>query len=182
MANYGVVYTTNLSGCDNYSFQSAVAIENGSLVTKGNLVANEREIYEAVAPATATLATEKVYLVANPAWSYDDSYAKNQNEDQFINVAGNSFRVYELKANKRFKVTDYSITPIDGTTPVAVGQYVGLANGSMKPVASVAKPAGSAFVGKIIAVDQTGFGYSVGSAGTVNTITKMVLIEVVANA
>lgn len=171
MAKYGVVYTTNLSGCDNYSFQSTTDVENGALLSKGDLVTGEREIYVA-----GTDETKPAYLVANPAWSYDDSYAKNQNEDQYINVAGKAFRVYELKPNKKFTVTDYSITAAAGT--LVEGATINVTGGKL----TTATVATSAFVGKVRKIDTTGFAYSVGSAGTVDTTTKMVTIEVVKNA
>jgi hypothetical protein len=171
MVKYGVVHTTNLSGCDNYSFQSTADVENGSLLSKGELVAGEREIY-----AAGTDNTKPAYLVANPAWSYDDSFAKNQNEDQFINPLGKAFRVYELKPNKKFKITDYSITAADGT--LIVGATVAVVGGKLTTVATAA----SAFQGKVIAIDTYGFGYAMGSVGTINTTTKMVTIEVIKNA
>lgn len=186
---YGVVHTSNLSGCGCYNFYNAETdIENGSLVTKGDLVANERDIYTCAAPATATLATAPVFLVANPAWSYDTSKVTNQNEDEFINKKGRAFRVYELKPYKRFRV---SVGMLTGT--VEVGSYVGLANGSFKGAVTKSAPTGSAFVGKIIAVDSIGFDYAVGSAGTTSgededatggviaNTEKFALIEVIQN-
>lgn len=187
---YGVVHTSNLLGCDCYSFiNEDVDIENGSLVTKGDLLDGERDIYKCAAPATATLGTAPVYLVANPAWSYDDCSITNQNEDAFINKAGVPFRVYELKPTKRFRV---SVGMLTGT--VKKGSYVGLANASYKGAVTDAAPTGSAFVGKIIAIDDIGFDYCVGSAGTTSgsgdnatggviaNTQKFALIEVVSNS
>lgn len=187
---YGVVHTTNLSGCDCYSFMNADSdIENGSLVTKGDLVEGERDIYQCAAPATATLGTSPVFLVANPAWNYDDCSVINQNEDNYINKAGKPFRVYELKPNKRYRV---SVGMLTGT--VAAGSYVGLSNGSFKGAVTTSAPTGSAFVGKIISIDSIGFDYAVGSAGitsgsgktatggVVQNTQKFALIEVVQNS
>lgn len=167
---YGVVYTTNLSGCDNYSFQSAADIENGTLVAKGALVEGERQIYQAVLDAS-----EPAYLVANPAWIYDDStYAKKQ-EDAYINKAGKAFRVYELKANKKFAVTAYSVV---GGDTVKVGDTLGVgADGKLSNAVT-----DSALTVKVTAIDKYGFPYAVGSAGTVNTTVKMITVEVVKNA
>lgn len=185
---YGVVHTTNISGrC--FDFQATSAVENGSLVTDGGLVTGERNIYVAGTPATATLADKNVYLVANPAWSYDESKTTNQNEENYINKADTPFRVYELKEHDKFTLTNYSITGAD----LAVGQYVGLTDGSMKPVASATAPTDSAFVGIIRYIDNLGFAYAVGSGGTSTTIgtenmgyavdnrASMVTIEVVKN-
>ena len=167
---YGVVHTTNLSGCDNYSFQYTADIENGALVAKGDLVEGERQVYTAVLDAK-----EPAYLVANPALIYDDStYAKRQ-EDAYINESGKAFRVYELKANKKFAITSYSIVGGEG---VKVGDELGVtAAGKLsKDVAD------SALIVKVTAIDNYGFPYAVGSAGTVDTTVKMVTVEVVKNA
>ena len=167
---YGVVHTTNLSGCDNYSFQYTADIENGALVAKGDLIEGERQVYAAVLDASAP-----AYLVANPAWNYDDStYAKAQ-EDAYINKAGKAFRVYELKANKNFAITSYSIV---GGDTVAIGEELGVtATGKLdKSVTN------SALIVKVTAIDNYGFPYAVGSAGTVDTTVKMVTVEVVKNA
>lgn len=167
---YGVVHTTNLSGCDNYSFQYTADIENGALVAKGDLIEGERQVYAAVLDASAP-----AYLVANPAWNYDDStYAKAQ-EDAYINKAGKAFRVYELKANKKFAITSYSIV---GGDTVAIGDELGV-TAAGKLDKSVAD---SALIVKVTAIDNYGFPYAVGSAGTVDTTVKMVTVEVVKNA
>ena len=167
---YGVVHTTNLSGCDNYSFQYTADIENGALVAKGNLIAGERQVYSAVLDAK-----EPAYLVAHPAWNYDDStYAKKQ-EDAYINKAGKAFRVYELKANKKFAITSYSIV---GGDAVAIGDELGVtATGKLSKTVT-----DSALIVKVTAIDNYGFPYAVGSAGTVDTTVKMVTVEVVKNA
>ena len=167
---YGVVHTTNLSGCDNYSFQYTADIENGALVAKGDLIEGERQIYTAVLDAK-----EPAYLVANPALIYDDStYAKSQ-EDAYINKAGKAFRVYELKANKKFAITSYSIVGGEG---VKVGDELGVtATGKLSNAVT-----DSALIVKVTAIDNYGFPYAVGSAGTVDTTVKMVTVEVVKNA
>lgn len=197
MANkYGVVETTLVKGCLNVSLVSDTDVENGMLLTKGELVTGQRQVYKGVAPATATLADEKVFLVANPAWSYDDCLSTNQNEENFINKAGVPFRAYELKADCKFRITDYSIDAIDDSTPLAVGQYVGLQDGTGRMKASASAPVGSAFVGIIENIDDAGFPFLIGSAGapitgdstnvygkgTIDTRTKRVKIRVIANA
>lgn len=188
--SYGVVHTSNLSGCDCYSFiNTSTDIENGSLVTKGDLLDSERDIYECAAPATDTLGSLPVYLVANPAWNYDDSRAINQNEEEYINTKGKAFRVYELKPNKRYRVSANMLT---GT--VKEGAFIGLADGSYKGTITEIAPSNSAFVGKILKVDPIGFDYAVGSSGVssglgesatggvIPNTQKFVLIEVVKNS
>lgn len=167
MANYNVVETTNMWGSKCLSFQSTTDIENGMLIAKGDLVTGEKDIYSANVPTTA----DEVYLVANPAWSYDDSSAASQNEENFINKAGVAFRGYQLKKDNKFKIYSTAITPITSgseesatVTDVAVGQYITVDGSTHKPKAVATKPS-SGFVGKVIAVEEIGFPYCVGSLG-----------------
>ena len=166
---YGVVYTTNLSGCDNYSFQHTADIENGTLVAKGELVEGERQIYQVVLDPK-----KPAYLVANPAWNYDDSTYDKKQEDAYINKKGKAFRVYELKPEKKFAITSYSIE--DGDS-VAVNDTLGVtSDGKLKK-----DEAGSALQVKVEAIDNYGFKYAVGSAGDVTTGAKMVTVRVLQN-
>ena len=167
---YGVVHTTNLSGCDNYSFQHTAEIENGTLVAKGDLVTGERQVYQAVLDAA-----EPAFLVAHPAWNYDDSTYLKKQEDAYINPANKPFRVYELKANKKFAISAYSI--VDGDA-VVVGDELGVdATGKLDKTVS-----SSALIVKVVAIDNYGFAHAIGANGTVNTAAKMVTVEVVKNA
>lgn len=165
MENYNVVETTNMYGSKALSFQATSDIENGFLIAKGTLVTGEKEIYTAVIPTDTT----EVYLVANPAWSYDDNKATDQNEDNFINKSGIAFRGRQLKKDNKFKVYNTGITPIDGSTPIAVGQYVTIDGTTYKPKAVTAIPT-SAFIGQIVDVEEIGFPYCVGSLGQSVTI------------
>lgn len=177
---YGTVETTKVSGrC--YSFQSTEDVENGSLVMRGALLDSEQEIYAAVTPAADALASSPVFLVANPAWTYDDNTVADKNEDNYINPKDHAFRVYELRAMDRFVVSDNMIDAIDTDTAPAKGQYVGLQAGSAKMKASAAAPTGSAFVGQIIDVASTGFAFAVGQAGNIGAPAKKIKIEVVKN-
>jgi len=167
MENYNVVETTNMWGSKCLSFQATTDIENGMLIAKGDLVTGETDIYNATVPTTS----DEVYLVANPAWSYDDSSVTNQNEENFINKAGIAFRGYQLKKDNKFKIYSMAITPVtetkDGVTKdvdVAVGQYITVDGTTNKPKAVTEKPT-SGFVGKVIAVEEIGFPYCVGSIG-----------------
>lgn len=160
MANYNVVETTNLYGSKCLSFQANTDIENGMLVAKGDLVTGEVDIYTASVPTTS----DEVYLVANPAWSYDDNRATDQNEENYINKAGVPFRVYQLNKDNKFKTYSTGITPIDEDTAVAVGQYITVDGSTNKPKAVATKPT-TGFVGKVINVEEIGFPYCVGSLG-----------------
>jgi len=160
MANYNVVETTNLYGSKCLSFQATTDIENGMLIAKGDLVTGEKEIYSATVPTT----DDEVYLVANPAWSYDDSSVTSQNEENFINKAGIAFRGYQLKKDNKFKTYSTGITPIGEDTALAVGQFVTIDGTTYKPKAVETKPT-SGFVGKIVDIEEIGFPYCVGSLG-----------------
>lgn len=180
MANYAVVETTKLTG-DTFSFQFNADIENGGLVTMGALVADSLEIYNAVLPATATLGTEPVYLITQPAWTYDDNKTVDKNEENYINPKDKSFRVQKPLPTNRFKLSDTGVDKIDSSTALAKGQFVGLVNGTSKLKASATAPTDSAFVGEILEVADVGFAYSVGQAGNVGYTSKKVLIQVIKN-
>lgn len=180
MANYVIVETTKITG-DCYSFQYNEDIENGGLVTKGDLLESDLEIYKAVLPTTATLATEPVYLITQPAWTYDDNKTVDKNEENYINPKNKSFRVQKPLPTNRFRISDNGITPISEDTPIAKDQYVTISNGTTKLKATDTIPTDTSFVGKIIEIKHVGFGYSVGQAGNVGYSAKMVLIEVIKN-
>ena len=171
---YGVVYTTNLSGCNNYSFQHTADIENGTLVAKGELVDGERQIYKAELDAS-----KPAYLVAHPAWNYDDSTYDKKQEDAYINKANKAFRVYELKPEKKFAITSYSIYNGESVYDTVAKDDVLGVNAKGQLDKSVAD---SALLVKVEAVDNYGFAYAVGSAGKVTTGAKMVTVRVIQNA
>ena len=173
---YGIFESTNIKG-RNWTFRSDSDIENGTLVTCGELIT--KDIYKAELPAAGTLATAKVYVVGHPAWSYDNSSVVNQNENAFIIKAGKNFRTYELLVNDRFTIADYGIDLAGVGGEAEVGQYLGLAAGSGKPRASATEPTGSAFVGQIIAVKDQGNQYYVGQ--DVDLRLKKVVIRVLKN-
>lgn len=185
--SYGIVESTECSG-RLFSFQSTTDMENGAVVKMGALQTGEADIYVGDVPAVG----DRVFLVDNPAWSYEREYATYQNEDNFINKAGIPYRVRELKVLDKFKVTDYSIAPIDDDTALAVGQLVvvdGTTN-KLKAVASSTTVTTYGFVGEIEAIETLGFPYCVGSLGTsdstygynVSTAKTRVKIKVVKNA
>lgn len=186
---YNVVETTNMYGSKCLSFQATADVENGFLVAKGDLVTGEKEIYKAEIPTTS----DEVYLVANPAWSYNDNSVVDQNEENFINKAGIAFRGYQLKKDNKFKV--YS-TGITAEKDLAVGQYITVDGTTYKPKAVDSKPE-TGFVGKIVGIEEMGFPYCVGSLGklvnvgsapevsmgyAVDTRVTKVTIEVIKNA
>lgn len=171
MSMYNVVETTKLTEpC--FSFVSDVDLENGSLIAKGELVSGEREIYKAVEPT----ANDEVYLVANPAWSYDNSRPTNQNEENYINKAGKPFRAYAMKKDNKYAIQDYGVK--NGTT-IAIGDYITADGYQNKDAGTTAPTAG--FVGKVVEVENYGFAFCTGTAGNIGAVGKKVVIEVIKN-
>ena len=146
--SYMVVETTLVDGARLFSLQSTEDIQNGAIVGKGELVTGEREIYNALDDVTGGM-----YLVANPAWSYDDNRLVNQNEENFINKAGIAYRVYRLEKDMKFKVAGIEAT-------FAVGDEV-----KYDP-ATETYVAGTDTGLKVVAVEEVGFPYCIGSIGT----------------
>ena len=147
--SYMVVETTLVDGARLFSLQSTKDLQNGAVVGKGDLVTDEREIYNAIDDVTGGK-----YLVANPAWSYDDSRLVNQNEENYINKKGIAFRAYRLEKDMKYKISN-----IDET--FSVGDYVkyNAATGEYE------KDSSNASGLKVVAVEEVGFPYCIGSIG-----------------
>lgn len=145
--NYMVAESTLLTDARIFSMQSTKDLQNGAIVGKGDLVTGEREVYNALDDFS-----NGKYLVLNPAWSYDDSRTVNQNEENYINKAGVAFRAYRLEKDMKFKIYNIEKTfevgdevEYDSTTETYVsGSDTGL---------------------KVVAVEDIGFPYCIGSAG-----------------
>lgn len=151
--NYMTVETTNLEGCSCYSLQSTADVQNGAIVGKGDLIEGEKSIYNAL----DTYESDSMFLVANPAWSYKNNSATDQNEEKFINKAGMAFRVYELRPNKKYKVSN-----LPSTITFEKGDYVEFKDGAYSK-------ASAATALKVIDVEEVGFPYCIGSAGVAIT-------------
>ncbi len=160
MTKHGVAESTKLYGCMNVSFVAAEDVDNGSIVANGGLAPGYTDVYAASKPTV----NDKVYVVIHPVYGYDERLEEDKNEDNYTNEAGKIFRTYELKADRKFKISSDMITPIDESTPVAVGQYV-VPDGTYKLAASAADPGTSKFVGIIESVEETGFPYFGSSKG-----------------
>lgn len=145
--SYMVCETTNLSGAKIVSLQSTKDLQNGSIVGKGDLVTGEKSIYTAL-----DALTDGKYLVANPAWSYDNNRVTDQNEENYINKAGIAFRAYRLEKDMKFKI--YGIEEefekdAEVEYDAASGKYkVGTETGL-----------------KVVDVEEVGFPYCIGSIG-----------------
>ena len=147
--SYMVVETTLVDGARLFSLQSTKDLQNGAVVGKGDLVTGEREIYNAIDDVT-----DGKYLVANPAWSYDDSRLVNQNEENYINKKGIAFRAYRLEKDMKYKIYN-----IDET--FSVGDYVKYNATAGK----YEKDSSNASGLKVVAVEEVGFPYCIGSIG-----------------
>ena len=134
------------------SLLSDTDVENGAIVGKGDLVEGETSVYEA-----ETDYSTGMYLVANPAWSYDTSSVLNQNEENFINKAGVAFRAYRLEKDMKYKVYN-----VDAAAPFAVGDGLKFESGKY------VKDDGGSPKLKVVAVEDFGFPFCVGSQGTAN--------------
>lgn len=147
--SYMVVETTLVDGARLFSLQSTKDLQNGAVVGKGDLVTGEREIYNALDDATGGK-----YLVANPAFSYDDSRLVNQNEENYINKKGIAFRAYRLEKDMKYKIYN-----VDAT--FSVGNYVkyNAATGEYEVDGTNASGL------KVVAVEEVGFPYCIGSIG-----------------
>lgn len=147
--SYMVVETTLVDGARLFSLQSTKDLQNGAVVGKGDLVTGEREIYNALDDVAGGK-----YLVANPAWSYDDSRLVNQNEENYINKKGIAFRAYRLEKDMKYKIYN-----IDET--FSVGDYVKYNATAGK----YEKDSSNASGLKVVAVEEVGFPYCIGSIG-----------------
>ena len=147
--SYMVVETTLVDGARLFSLQSTKDLQNGAVVGKGDLVTGEREIYNGIDEVT-----DGKYLVANPAWSYDDSRLVNQNEENYINKKGIAFRAYRLEKDMKYKIYN-----VDET--FSVGDYVKYNATAGK----YEKDSSNASGLKVVAVEEVGFPYCIGSIG-----------------
>lgn len=120
--------------------------DNGNVCFAGESVSGEFMALQVEVPATATLATKSLCLMATP----EVVYWETMNLRNFYNKAGEAIRGIHLVEGDIFQVSQSMIT----NTP-AVGNYVAPANGVTKLAASTALPS-TKFVGEI--VDTFDFG------------------------
>ena len=161
---------------------SDMDLENGMFVHRGEIVDNVQgnEVYQAIVPTAASInRNEPVYVIGNPAWSYDESSIINQNEDKYFIPAGKIFRVYALNVSDRFGIADYGIEGygVEGNE-VEVGHYISLLADSVKPERSTSLPA-NGFAARVIEIRDMGHEYWVGQK--IDQRTRKVRVEVVRN-
>lgn len=149
--NFMVAESTNLTGARIFSLQATKNIQNGAIVGKGDLVTGEDQIYTALDDYTGGM-----YLVLNPAWSYDDSRTVNQNEENYVNKANIPFRTYRLEKDMKYKIYNIAETFEVGDVvkyDSATGKYTKDPDGSLR----------------VETIEETGFPYCIGSAGVTLT-------------
>ena len=148
MNEFMTVETTNVYGCKCFSLQSDNDVQNGAIVGKGDLIAGEDSIYEAL----DDYSDDGIYLVANPAWDYDTSRKVNQNEENYINKAGIPFRAYGLKKDSKYTIGNTSVD-------LNEGDYVEFKDGKYAKASSDTKL-------KVVHVEEVGFPYFIGQYGS----------------
>lgn len=144
--NYMVAESTNLTGARIFSLQSDKEIQNGAIVGKGDLVTDETQIYKALDDYD-----DGMYLVLNPAWSYKNETIE-QNEENYINKASVPFRAYRLEKDMKYKIYNIEDTFTVGQTvkyDATTGKYAVDGDSALK----------------VVAVEEIGFPYCIGSAG-----------------
>lgn len=146
--NYMVAESTLLTDARIFSMQSTKNLQNGAIVGKGDLVTNQKEIYTAIDDFTGGM-----YLVLNPAWSYESGVTK-QNEENYVNVKEVPFRAYRLGKDMKYKIYNIEET-------FAVGDYVTY----NATTAKYEKDSTNASGLKVVAVEEVGFPYCIGSIG-----------------
>lgn len=95
-----------------------------------------------------TKAGEPVFVIDQPACDEDTHHITNQRKDKFINKAGSTFRVREVKRNDKFGVT------IDGVTAASqsamdTGAFVTIDSTTGKLVAAASATSGATFEGVV---------------------------------
>lgn len=153
---YAVVRTDNLSGIVDgsklitgifYSGTNETAVDNGAIVTIGDMVDPIRDTYKVTANATGGLNVAgtpgKLALVATPELNYGEG---SLDIAQFTNKAAALLRCYVLESGDVFSVTKEAFSTEPGSTDV----YATLTNGSEKMTASAT---GTGAFGKIIKTD-----------------------------
>lgn len=141
------------------SVKHTAELQNGMVVNLGALATGEREVFDVSVPATATLATAEVLLIAAPEVMYEGYKGLKD----FTITAGTATKAYRLETGDIFTVTDDAIT---GTT--VVGQYVIPANASLKLAAAADLTGGTKFAAKVI--EKGTLGYDGAASTTVQVI------------
>ena len=154
MSNHAIVRLDNCSAQYNGALvksvkyfvgDTATNLDNGNVIALSGLMAGEREIYKAIAPATAT---RNVLLACGVELMYDESTYHGLGDYQ--NEAGKPFRAIELQTGDTFSATAEAFD----TTP-AKGNYVTVAAGSTKMTIKTSVTT-ETVLGTIVAIETVG--------------------------
>lgn len=165
MADHVIVRLDKVQASYNGNIESVVHtanVDNGSICNLGDLVIGETELRALATPATATLATEEVILIASPEINYETGKGLKD----FTNVANKPMRGYHLTKGDIVTITYAGITCLANDIPVK-GNHVIQADGSLKLTESAAIGATS-FAGRII--DLTTLGYDSTPAAVIQIV------------
>jgi hypothetical protein len=130
------------------SLKHTADVPNGSVAHVGTLVAGERDLFNLVVPATATLQNTEVVLIASP----EVMYLPGKSLEDFVNPTGIPMRAFHLHAGDVFTISDDGI---DGAT--VEGQYVIPQNGSLKLAAAADLTGNTKFAAKVIKKSTIGY-------------------------
>lgn len=175
--NYTVVETSKVAavrgGGHLYSLISDEDVQNGSIGYVGNVATDEDggmeslEIHEFEAPSAENIGKQRVVLVANPEWDYDETRKSNQAMYRYVNQAGTAFRAYDLTAHDVFALSKegFNTGAADagtGKTPdPEIGKYViAEAGKTTLKVVEESAATGESFYGRIIGSAQRGLGWT----------------------
>lgn len=127
-------------------------IDNGMVVKIGDLLAGERELRKATAPAVDTPIGE-VGLVASPEYLVDE---RKRNFTDFTNEAGDPIRIYKFHSGDTFGCTEGCFD-----TKPAEGHIIELMAGTTFKAVTTAT-SGSTIIGKVIDIEsESGITYYV---------------------
>ncbi len=164
MATYGMVDLNKVQATyagNIVTLKHSADVENGTVCNLGALVTGETEMYAVGVPATATLASAEVVLVASPEVIYEG----NKSMGEFVNKTGKPIRGYHLTVGDVFTVSD---NVLDGTS--VVGKYLIPQNGSLQLAVADDLTGGTRFAAQIIQLRTLGYD---GSAATRVRVIKV---------
>ena len=121
-------------------------LDNGAICTLGDFMTGELMAREAV-DVTGTTKREDIVMLKAPEIVADESSKEYTALKYFYNQAGEIVRGYYLKDLDKIHVSAEAIDPIDGSTALAVGQYIVPSTGFKMKASS--SPANA--IGKIVA-------------------------------
>lgn len=185
--NYTVVETSKIAavrgGGHIYSLISEDDVQNGAIGYVGDLAEDVEgvETHEFLVPSADLINKDRVVLVANPEWDYDETRRTNQALYNYINEADRPFRAYDVIAHDEFAISAPGFNL--GTADVPeIGKYVIAEVGktTLKMV-DKADTEGQGFYGKIIGSAKRGLGWTTKSGKVYGRPYIIYFVEVLRN-